>query len=81
MISFNLVHFISFVPFALLLLLHASARPVDGDVVVGVTRGPLRPLVLGQVVRLVLYAQGDAGGCEGEESEAGVAGTRGSRTC
>lgn len=57
------------------LLLHAPARPVDGDIVVGVACGPLRPLVLGQVVGLVLDAQGDAGGCQGEEGEAGVAGT------
>lgn len=37
--------------------------------------GPLCPLVLGQVVGLVLDAQGDAGGCQGEEGEAGVART------
>lgn len=61
----------------LLVLLHTTARPIDRDVVIGVVRSPLGPLVLGQVIGLVLDAQGDAGGCQGEEGEAGVAGTGG----
>lgn len=59
--------------------LHATAGPVDRDVVVGVVCRPLRRLVLGQVVGLVLDAQADAGCCQGEEREAGVAGTGGQR--
>lgn len=64
-------------PLFLLFSLHTTAGPVDRDVVVGVARRPLRPLVLGQVVGLVLDAQGDAGGCQGEEGEAGVTGAGG----